>query len=73
MRRNLIEARKSKGLTQKALADLVGVSPAAIGHLERNRNDARRVTWRKLANIFKSSIEHLSLDEAAVESFNQAL
>ncbi len=28
---------------------------------------------RKLANIFKSSIEHLSLDDAAVENFNQAL
>lgn len=65
MRQNLIKARREKGLTQRELGEMVGLSPAAIGHLEYSRNDARRSTWSKLAKVFRSTIEHLSRDDTA--------
>ena len=57
---NLVcELRKEKGLSQKKLADAIGVSQAAIAKIEINRNEATSDTIRKLAKYFDVSADYL--------------
>ena len=46
---NLRELRAHRGLTQRQLADLAGLSPGAIGELERGRRVPRADTAFRLA------------------------
>ena len=43
------EVREAKGITQQALANLVGVSRPYIVDLEKNRRGARPETWARIA------------------------
>jgi transcriptional regulator with XRE-family HTH domain len=40
---NVAELRKQAGLTQRALADLVGVTESTIRNLENNRNGVEQI------------------------------
>ena len=59
MRPNLTTARLAKGLSQKQLGEMVGLSDKSISALERGRMDTLGKTWSKLANIFSLSQEEL--------------
>lgn len=53
------ELRKERDLSQKKLAELIGVSQAAIAKIEINRNEATASTIRKLSNYFQVSSDYL--------------
>lgn len=50
--KKLANLRQSLNMTQKELADMVGVSPAFISMLERGRTTASEETLTKISNIF---------------------
>jgi len=53
MRRNLIEARKNKRLTQTELGELVGLTTQFICDLERGRSKGSVTTWDALEAVLK--------------------
>lgn len=55
--------REVAGLTQRELADLVGVSQRTIASYESTNAVARRTTMAKLARALKVSVRYLSDDE----------
>lgn len=55
----ICELRKEKSLSQKKLADAIGVSQATIAKIEINRNEATAETIRKLATFFDVSSDYL--------------
>lgn len=56
-------SREVAGLTQRELADLVGVSQRTIASYESTNAVARRTTMAKLARALKVSVRYLSDDE----------
>lgn len=55
----LAELRKDKGLLQKELADLLGVSVQAIGTYERGKHDPDIKLLQKMAEFFDVSADYL--------------
>ncbi len=55
----ICELRKERNLSQKKLADAIGVNQATIAKIEINRNEATASTIRKLANYFEVSSDYL--------------
>lgn len=55
----ILELRKEKGLSQKVVADAVGISQSTIAKIEINRNEATASTIRKLADFFGVSADYL--------------
>lgn len=55
----ILELRKDRGLSQKAVADAVGISQSTIAKIEINRNEATASTIRKLADFFGVSADYL--------------
>ena len=53
------EVREAKGITQQALANLVGVSRPYIVDLEKNRRGARPETWARIAEALGVKVEEL--------------
>ncbi len=53
------ELRKSENLTQKKLADLLGVAPNTIGMYEQNRRSPDLETVVKMSEIFNVSADYL--------------
>lgn len=51
--------RKQKGMTQKELAALLGVTDAAIGMWENEKRDPDYETLVRLAQIFNTSVDYL--------------
>lgn len=49
----LIAARKKEGLTQKQLAEKIGVSIYAIAHIEQGQRVGSVETWEKINNFFE--------------------
>lgn len=58
---SLKEIRRSRGMTQRDLARLAGVSTSTIYHLENGFRGAYAVTARKLAPPLGASVEELVL------------
>lgn len=56
---NLKIARIKKGLSQKQLADKVGISPATVSKAETGKFDLRLSTLVKLSKVLDVSIEEL--------------
>lgn len=56
---NLKIARIRKGLSQKQLADKVGISPATVSKAETGKFDLRLSTLIKLSKVLDVSIEEL--------------
>lgn len=53
MRENLKAARKDAGMTQKEVADYLGISDVAYGRIELGTRIGRVSTWDKLEDLFK--------------------
>lgn len=49
---NLLELRKSSGLTQQELADRLGISRSAIGNYEKGIREPDLETLEKIADFF---------------------
>jgi len=58
MRSELVRIRRQNDLTQKDVADALGVSPQAVQKLERYDADPKLSTLRKYANAVGALIEH---------------
>ncbi len=56
---NIRAIRKRKGLTQKALGELLGVSQATVGQYETNKNPPKIETLQKIANKLGASVFEL--------------
>ncbi|MGP9526660.1 MULTISPECIES: helix-turn-helix transcriptional regulator [Micrococcaceae] len=63
MQSNLSEYRKDRGISQQALADLLGVSRQTIISLEKGRYDPSLPLAFKLAAQFNCRIEDLFIPE----------
>lgn len=59
LQRNLIELRHEKNLTQKEVAEKIGVSASAIGFWETGINEPKATYLMKIAKFFDVSIEEL--------------
>ncbi len=59
MDNQLPEFRKKRGLSQQALADLLGVSRQTVISLEKGRYDPSLPLAFKLAHVFSCTIEDL--------------
>ena len=55
----LKELRQKNGLTQSALADIIGLKPTAISNYEANRNQPSFEVLVQLANHFEVSCDYL--------------
>lgn len=53
------EVREAKGVTQQALANLVGVSRPYIVDLEKNRRGAKPETWARIAEALGVKVDEL--------------
>ena len=63
----IVELRKERGISQKALADNIGISQSAIAKLELGKNEATASTLIKLSRFFNISIDSLVGLEPDVE------
>lgn len=64
LRSELVRVRRQRKLTQKDVADQLGVSPQAIQKLERYDADPKLSTLRRYANAIGALVEHrVCLDE----------
>lgn len=60
MRKNLINARKNKGYTQKELAQKTGISERYYQKLEAGTSTGNIETWFKLKSLLNvKTIDHL--------------
>ena len=57
MKNKVLELRKSKGLTQEQLADIIGVSRQTINAIEKEKFDPSLPTAFKMAKLFQVPIE----------------
>jgi transcriptional regulator with XRE-family HTH domain len=55
----LAALRKSRGLTQPRLAEMLGVSPAMLAYYERKANNPTAEFVRKAAEVFSVSVDQL--------------
>lgn len=63
----LLFLRKRKGLTQKQLGDLLGVSRVYIVQLEQGQKIPNAIMILKIADIFTVDIDQLMRDELEVD------
>jgi putative transcriptional regulator len=63
MKNNLEAIRKSRGIKQEELADLLAVSRQTIGSLENGRYNPSIILAFKLAKFFGMSIEEIFIYE----------
>lgn len=54
----LVKARKDAGLTQRAVADALGIKQSSVAAFERHDNDPRLSTIRRYALAVGASVEH---------------
>ncbi|MEZ4728075.1 MAG: helix-turn-helix transcriptional regulator [Caldilineaceae bacterium] len=63
----LLFLRKRKGLTQKQLADLLGVTRVYIVQMEQGKKIPNAIMILKIADIFAVDIDQLMRDELEVD------
>lgn len=56
---NIKKARISKGLTQKQLGEILGISQSAITQFENNRSNPKYDTLQKIATALNVNVEEL--------------
>jgi transcriptional regulator with XRE-family HTH domain len=61
------EARLNQGLTQEELAELIDVTPAYIGHIERNQRSFSLQILVKLATELELDMNYLFSDTAPTD------
>lgn len=54
-----MDLRSERGISQKVLAEAIGVGQSTIAQIELNRNEATSATIRKIANFFGVSADYL--------------
>ncbi|TPG86838.1 XRE family transcriptional regulator [Brevibacillus laterosporus] len=59
LRTVLIDLRKSKGFTQQALADLVGIDRGFLSNIERGKYSPSLEVAYKIANALDTHIEEI--------------
>jgi transcriptional regulator with XRE-family HTH domain len=64
---NLIEIRKSRGLSQQDMADAMGVTQATVSAFERLGNDPRLSTVRRYAKALGVLVAHEITESPALE------
>ncbi len=57
--RNLVDLRREKNLTQKEVAEKIGVSASAIGFWETGINEPKATYLMKIAKFFGITIDEL--------------
>lgn len=67
MRTRIKEARKAKHYSQKALADKIGISDAALSKIENGINNPARSTVLAIANALNISAEWLETGDGEME------
>ncbi len=55
------DLRRQQELTQESLAELVGVSPSFVGHIERGEKKASLETMNRLAAALGTTMDYLVL------------
>ena len=63
----LREARKRKGLTQKQVAEFIGITQNAYSYWESGRNKIDNESLERLADFFGVSVDYLLGRESAAE------
>jgi DNA-binding XRE family transcriptional regulator len=58
MRRALIDARNAAGMSQREVADLLGIKQSSIAAFERHDNDPKLSTIRRYALAVGAQIDH---------------
>jgi DNA-binding XRE family transcriptional regulator len=58
MRRALVEARRTAGMTQKDVAEALGIKQASVAAFERYDNDPRLSTIRRYALAVGAGVAH---------------
>jgi DNA-binding XRE family transcriptional regulator len=58
MKAELIRLRREAGLTQKEVAERIGISQQAINKLERYDSDPKLSTMRRYANAVGALVQH---------------
>ncbi len=61
------ELRKKANLTQKQLADKLGISEQSVAHYESNRRSPDPYMLRKIASLFDTSIDFLLGNEPSAK------
>lgn len=59
LKKRLKEQRAIKGLSQRALAEILNVSQQTIGSWETGRTEPDQQTLKKIANFFNVSVDYL--------------
>ena len=73
------EIRKSKGIKQEKLAELINVEPATISNIENGKNYPSMINLENIINILDSSFtdvfnfEHKDEAENLVEKINEIM
>lgn len=55
----ILELRTERDISQKALAEAIGVGQSTIAQIELNRNEANSATIRKIATFFGVTADYL--------------
>jgi putative transcriptional regulator len=63
MKNRVRELRKKQGLTQEALAEIIGVSRQTVNAIEKEKFDPSLPTAFKMAQLFGEQIESFFLYE----------
>lgn len=59
--------RKQRGYTQQELADLLGISPSAVGMYEQGRRQPDSHTLYKISRLLSVTVDYLVNDDDALE------
>ena len=71
MRERLKEVRRSKGLTQKEVAELLGISEISYQQIENGLRIGRIETWDKLEDLFSIHQRKLREESPQTNSSNE--
>ena len=67
--RNIIIERKSKNISRKELAKLIGLTPTHLGLIERGERGANCAVLCKLGQVFNKPIDCLFYERVSLSSF----
>ncbi|PZX07945.1 putative transcriptional regulator [Psychrobacillus insolitus] len=62
MNNNIADIRKSKGISQKELAEMIGVSANWMNHIEKGKRRPSTKTLEKIAEMLQISIKDIFLE-----------
>ena len=72
--RSLVEVRRSRGLTQKQVAERLGISQASVASFERYDNDPKLSTVRRYAHAVEALVAHaIEADNGQLETPDHTL